>query len=149
MVLLKLRGVGKIKKLLSGGCTSIFSGHRTRHEAGSARKCNWGMRASHPVLLHTLPVYFPQIFPGTHSVLGRLRLSLQSYTIDPRPKPNNWVRWDLNPCPLRQRITVGVPPLLVVLSSPIKTYTITPVLHLMETHKTRSTSFLLVRSGRR
>ena len=51
----------------------------------------WGVGASHPVLSHTLPVYFPQIFPGIHLELGRLWLSLQSRTTDPRPEPNNWV----------------------------------------------------------
>ena len=44
----------------------------------AARKCNGGLGANHPVLSHTLPVYLPQISPGTHLELGRLWLSLQS-----------------------------------------------------------------------
>ena len=63
-----------------------------------------GLGANHPVLSHTLPVYLPQISPGTHLELGRLWLSLQSHAIDPRPKLNNWVHWDLNPRHLRHRI---------------------------------------------
>ena len=70
----------------------------------SARKCNGGLGASHPVLLHTLPVYLPQISPGTHLELGRLWLSLQSHATDPRPKLKNWAHWDSNPRPLRQGI---------------------------------------------
>ena len=70
----------------------------------SERKCNGGLGANHPVLLHTLPVYLPQIYPGTHLELGRLWLSLQSHATEPRPKLNNWVHWDSNPRPFRQRI---------------------------------------------
>ena len=70
----------------------------------SARKCNGGLGASQPVLSHTLPVYLPQISPGTHLELGRLWLSLQSHATDPRPKLKNWVHWDSNPRPLRQGI---------------------------------------------
>ena len=70
----------------------------------SARKCNGGLGANHPVLSHTLPVYLPQISPGTHLKLGRLWLSLQSHATDSRPKLNNWVHWDSNPRPFRQRI---------------------------------------------
>ena len=78
-------------------CWSLFLGP-------SARKCNGGLGASHPVLSHTLPVYLPQVSPGTHLDLGWLWLSLQNHAIDPRPKLKNWVHWDSNPRPLRQRI---------------------------------------------
>ena len=70
----------------------------------SARKCNGGLGASHPVLSHTLPVYLPLISPGTHLELDRLWLSLQSHATDPRPKLKNWVHRDSNPRPLRQEI---------------------------------------------
>ena len=70
----------------------------------SARKCNGGLGAGHPVLSHTLPVYLPQISPGTHLELGRLWLSLHSHATDPRPKLKNWVHWDSNPRPPRQGI---------------------------------------------
>ena len=70
----------------------------------SARKCNGGLGACHPVLSHTLPVYLPQISPGTHLELSRLCLSLQSHATDPRPKRKNRVHWDSNPRPLRQGI---------------------------------------------
>ena len=56
------------------------------------------------MLSHTLPVYLPQISPGTHLELGRLWLSLQSHATDPRPKLKNWVHRDWNPRPLRRRI---------------------------------------------
>ena len=59
---------------------------------------------SHPLLSHTLPVYLPQISPGTHLELGRLWLSLQSHATDPRPKLKNWIYWGSNPRSLRQRI---------------------------------------------
>ena len=70
----------------------------------SARKCNGGVGANHPVLSHTLPVYLPQISPGTNLELGQLWLSLQSHTTDPHPKLINWVYWNLNLHPLRRRI---------------------------------------------
>ena len=70
----------------------------------SAKKCNGGLGASHPVLSHTLPVYLPQISPGTHLELCRLWLSLQNHATDPRPNLNNWIYWDSNPRPLRHRI---------------------------------------------
>ena len=70
----------------------------------SARKFNGGLGASHPVLSHTLPVYLPQISPGTHLEVGWLWLSLQSHATDPRPKLKNWVHRDSNPSPFRQRI---------------------------------------------
>ena len=58
------------------------------------------------ILCFRTPFLFnlPQISPGTQLELGRLWLSLQGHTTDPRPKPKNWVHWDSNPCPLRQRI---------------------------------------------
>ena len=51
----------------------------------------------------SLPVYLPHFSPGIHLELGRLWLNLQSHATDPRPKLKNWVHWDSNPRPLRQR----------------------------------------------
>ena len=54
------------------------------------QEVQWGMRASHPMLLHTLPVYLPRFsrYPfRAGSSLNELRESCHW----PHPKPNNWL----------------------------------------------------------
>ena len=65
--MVKVKGKGYGIRLYSPyrRCWSPFLGP-------SARKCNGGLGAHHPVLSHTLPVYLPQISPGTHSNLAKL-----------------------------------------------------------------------------
>ena len=105
----------KFPKALGGAMVKKGKGYRIRLYSPyrwcwspflgpSARKCNGGLGANHPVLSHTLSAYLLQISPGTHLELGRLWLRLQSQTTDPRPKLISWVHWDSNPYPLRQRI---------------------------------------------
>ena len=48
-------------------------------------ECNAWLGANHP----SLPVFLPQIFPGTHLELDRIWLSLRSHSIDPCSEPNN------------------------------------------------------------
>ena len=57
------------------------------------------------ILCFRTPFLFtlPRFLPGTHLELGRLWLSLQRHTTDPRPKLKNWVHRDSNPRPLKTR----------------------------------------------
>ena len=64
-----------------------------------ARKCNRKLGASHPVLLHALPTYWPQISLGNLIRLGQFRLNLQSQFTDLYPKPNKLVMPGNKPVP--------------------------------------------------
>jgi len=91
------KGKKKQGKECSIGHSSPYRRYWSPFLGPSARECNG---VNHPVLSYIFPVYLPQIYPGTHSELGRLRLSFQSHDTSPSLKQNDWVQWDSNPRPL-------------------------------------------------
>ena len=64
-----------------------------------AKKCNRKLGASHPMLLHTLSAYWPQISLGNLLSLGQFQLNFQSHMTDHCPKPNKLLMPGIKPVP--------------------------------------------------